>query len=74
MTQFNILEAKEHFVELIHKVAHGEEIIIMEDNEPVAKLIKAEKTIAKRQFGTARGLVKIADDFNKPLEEFAEYQ
>lgn len=27
----------------------------------------------KRTFGSARGLLKIADDFDEPLEDFREY-
>jgi hypothetical protein len=37
---------------------------VAQQEEPAAK---------QPQFGSARGLIKISDDFDEPLEDFAEY-
>jgi antitoxin (DNA-binding transcriptional repressor) of toxin-antitoxin stability system len=49
----------------------GEDVIITKDEQPLVKLVSMTKR--QRQFGSAKGLIKIADDFDSPLEEFREY-
>lgn len=34
---------------------------------------EAKDLVRRRQFGSAKGLVKIAEDFDEPLEDFREY-
>ncbi|HQV22525.1 MAG TPA: DUF2281 domain-containing protein [Agitococcus sp.] len=41
--------------------------ISLTDNQPVLKT-------KKRVFGSAKGLIKIADDFDEPLQDFVDYQ
>ena len=36
-------------------------------------LILPQKTPRTSHFGSAKGLIKMADDFNEPLEDFKEY-
>ncbi len=73
MSQFNIHEAKTHLSKLIEKVKNGEEVIIAKDNKPVAKLILFDDEKLERKLGSAKGLIKISDDFDAPLPEFEEY-
>ena len=73
MTQVNIHTAKAHLSELIKQAMLGEEIIIAKDNKPVVKLVALQPIHGKRQLGTARGLLKIEEDFDEPLEDFDEY-
>ena len=71
--QVNIAEAKARFSELIEKAVLGEEIIIAKDNRPVARIVPLRP--AKREPGTGKGqILEISDDFDGPLEDFAEYQ
>jgi len=58
-----------HFIE---RVLRGQEIIFMRRDKPSARLV-AVNTLKQRPFGTAKGLIKMADDFDDPLPEFAEY-
>ena len=51
----------------------GGEVVITKDNHPVAKLVGYPQQAGKRQLGTARGLITIAEDFDEPLEDFSEY-
>ena len=73
MSQFNIHEAKTHLSKLIEKVKNGEEVVIAKDNKPVAKLILFDEEKSERKLGSAKGLIKISDDFDAPLPEFEEY-
>ena len=68
MKVVNVHEAKTKLSELLKKVEAGEEIVIARAGKPVARLVPASRN-SKPKLGTARGLVKIADDFNDPLPE-----
>lgn len=65
----NIHEAKTHLSRLIERVLAGEEIIIARAGRPVAKLVPIDKRTSRRQPGSARGRVWVADDFDAPLPE-----
>lgn len=73
MRYVNIHEAKTHFSKLINEVLNGKEIIISKGNKPVAKLVSLEGKSAERKIGTAKGMVYISPDFDKPLDDFREY-
>jgi len=74
MTHVDIHEANAHFLELMERVANGEEVIIEQNELPVARISPLPATGRPRQFGSAKGLIHIADDFNEPLQDFADYQ
>lgn len=73
MQNIDINQAKKRLSELVEKTIRGDEIIITKAGQPIAKLIGIPKRDKKRQFGTAKGLIKISDDFDKPLEDLQEY-
>jgi prevent-host-death family protein len=74
MGQVDLKEAQEHLLELVKRAAGGEEVVISEANKPLAKLISAvPSSTRQRQFGSAKGLIEMADDFDEPLEDFREY-
>lgn len=60
--------------DLIDSVVNGEEVIFTQDNLPVAKLTAVRNGKPLPQFGSAKGLFVMADDFNEPLEDFDEYR
>lgn len=70
----NIHEAKTHLSRLIQEAQDGEEIVIARGNEPLVKLVLVESARPRRSMGWAKGLVRIADDFDAPLDDFAEYR
>lgn len=65
-------EAKTHLSELVRRVERGEEIVIRRGSTPVARLVP-ERRHAIAPPGALRGRVRIADDFDAPLDEFAGY-
>ena len=73
MQNIDINQAKKRLPELVEKTMSGDEIIITKGGQPIAKLVGIPKREKQRQFGTAKGLIKISDDFDKPLEDFQEY-
>lgn len=73
MTQIELQQAKERFLELIELAASGEEIIISKGEQPFVKLLPISQRKKQRQFGSAKGLITIAEDFDAPLEDFKEY-
>ncbi|NKB67656.1 MAG: type II toxin-antitoxin system prevent-host-death family antitoxin [Candidatus Latescibacteria bacterium] len=75
MGQVDLKEAQEHLLELVKRAAKGEEVVISQANKPLAKLISATPSppAQQRQFGSAKGLIEMADDFDEPLEDFREY-
>jgi antitoxin (DNA-binding transcriptional repressor) of toxin-antitoxin stability system len=66
----------EQLGELIHRLTPGEEVIITENGQAVARLVPPTPTQAKkpRLFGTLRGTVLSMDHFDDPLEDFEEYR
>jgi len=73
MLQVNIQEAQINFSTLMSRVFGGEEIVILRDEKPVAKIVPVNEFKAKRRIGTAKGKIKMAEDFDEPLEDFKEY-
>jgi antitoxin (DNA-binding transcriptional repressor) of toxin-antitoxin stability system len=70
----SIEEAQAALVDLIRGLSPGDELVITEDNQPVAKIVPTEKVLKPRQPGTMRGTVLyMALDFDAPLEDFKEY-
>lgn len=69
MHQVAIEEAQGQLPSLIDEISHGEEVVIMQGSKPVAKLVAA--SAGKRPgFGSLKGKIIIADDFDAPLDDF----
>lgn len=75
MATISIQEAQAKLTELIHCLPPGEELLILENNLPVAKLTTnvINPNSIERKFGTLKGTVISMDHFNDELEEFKEY-
>lgn len=74
MTAVSVAEAQAKLPELIRGVTRGEEVVILENDLPVARLIAAQTAPPQRKLGSLRGTVTyVAPDFDAPLEDFQEY-
>jgi prevent-host-death family protein len=69
MAPVDLEEAKEHLAELVEQAARGEEVVITRNSRPLARIV-AIRSRKERQFGSAKGLIEMADDFDAPLEDF----
>lgn len=66
VTRVGVHEAKTQLSKLLRMVDAGQEVEIMRNGEPVARLIPAGPR-AVREFGTDRGRFVVPDDFDAPL-------
>jgi prevent-host-death family protein len=70
-------EAQANLKNLIHQLAPGEEVIITENQRPVARLVSEQPQPAKLprpRPGLCKGaIVYMAPDFDAPLEDMKEY-
>ncbi len=76
MTTISIQEAQSRLPELIHRLTPGEEVIITEDDQPIARLVPAAPPGEPRKvprLGTLRGTVLSMEHFDDPLDDFKEY-
>jgi prevent-host-death family protein len=73
MHQVNVEEAKKQLTDLIDAAVEGEEIVIAKDAQRRVKLVPVYPTKARPQFGSAKDLITMSDDFDAPLEDFEEY-
>lgn len=74
MTQVTIHEAKTHLSKLIQQALAGEEIIIAKGRLPLVKLVALPEARPQRRIGQAQDVILyMADDFDEPLPDFAEY-
>jgi antitoxin (DNA-binding transcriptional repressor) of toxin-antitoxin stability system len=72
MQQVKLKEAQAHLLDLIDAVLKGETVVILKDDQEAVQLVPAGH-LARRQFGSAKGLFSMADDFDAPLSDFSEY-
>ena len=75
MPTVTIEEAQNKLSELIHRLTLGQEVVITENDQPVARLVAiAPPQRTPRKLGTLRGTVLyMAPDFDAPLDDFKEY-
>ena len=76
MASVTIQEAQSTLTELIHRLQTGDEVVITENDRPVARLVLAPQSppYPPRRLGTMKGsVVSMASDFDAPLEDFGEY-
>ena len=65
-----VTEARAHFSELLSQANLGEEIVIEKRGEALARIVPAfARKNKKRMLGTAKGLIRMSDDFDAPLPD-----
>jgi prevent-host-death family protein len=69
MTRVTIHAAKTQLSKLIALAESGEEVIIMRDTEPVARLVPVNQPAPRRVFGSLKGQFEVTDAFFEPLPE-----
>jgi len=65
----NAYEAQLQFDQLLKRVREGEQIIIAEEGQPVARLMPLQQPLPPRTPGSAAGQVVMSEDFDDPLPE-----
>jgi prevent-host-death family protein len=76
-TTITIDEAQARLKDVIRQLAPGEEVVITENQQPVAKLVGGPSRPARPQRpgpGLCKGMITyMAPDFDAPLEDMKEY-
>ncbi len=65
-------EAKTHLSRLLRQVAAGEEVTILRDGEPVARLVPIRR-LREPVFGMDEGRYSVPEDFNDSLPELEQF-
>ena len=76
MATVTIREAQATLPDIIHRLTPGEEVVITENDRPVARLVPTAPQAESRKvprLGTLRGTVLSMEHFDDPLEDFKEY-
>jgi prevent-host-death family protein len=70
MPSYNVHEAKSNFSRLLKMTEQGEQVTIMRDGTPVAKLVPfIEEPPVKRKLGWAAGMVVETEGWEKALTD-----
>jgi antitoxin (DNA-binding transcriptional repressor) of toxin-antitoxin stability system len=72
MHAVTIDEAKAQLVDLVEAAINGETVVIIKDGHHI-QLVPMPQSTRRPQFGSARGQIHMADDFDEPLVDFGEY-
>lgn len=70
MRTVNLHFAKTHLSRLVDEVLAGGEVVIGRAGSALVRLVPFEAPKAKRRLGLDEGKIRIADDFDAPLEDF----
>jgi antitoxin (DNA-binding transcriptional repressor) of toxin-antitoxin stability system len=74
LTSITIEEAQASLKDLIHKLNPGQELIITENEQPIAKLIsEPQKSQHRPGPGLCKGMITIIADDEDHLKDFEEY-
>ena len=69
MPIIDIVAAQTQLLDLLAAASRGENVIISQDGKPIVKLVGISPAVGERKFGTMKGKIWIADDFDAPLPD-----
>ena len=74
MTTITLQEAESNLSGVLQKLLPGEEVMITDQGQPLARMQRAERTSWPCKAGSAKDkILWISPDFDAPLEDFREY-
>lgn len=69
----DIKEAQSKLLQLLHKLALGEELVLLKEGNPVAKVVRIEHDAPRKSLiGCGKGDFVVPDDFDDPLPKEIE--
>lgn len=74
MSPVSIEQAKTQLPELIEAAVSGEEVVIAKDDQHIVKLVPISLEKKRPQFGSGKGSIRMSNDFDESLQDFAEYK
>jgi len=76
MERYSLADAQAQLQKLMQDARNGKTVVILDENEMAVQLVPVPMpttTLKPRRLGSARGLIKMSEDFDDPLPEFDEY-
>ena len=73
MYQVKLDDARSRLLALIDAAIKGEKVLIFKDDQQVVQLVPVTPPERQPQFGSAKGLIAIGEDFDAPLKDFEGY-
>jgi len=73
MQAWKLKDAEPRLAELIDQAAEGDEVVITTGDGAAFKIVPFRLEEPKPKFGSARGLIEMAEDFDAPLDDFEPY-
>lgn len=73
MQSLKLKDAALRLDELVDKAAVGDEVVITRADGAAFKIIPVQTDEPTPTFGSAKGLIEMADDFDAPLDDFEPY-
>lgn len=72
-TTVSIDEAQAKLAEIIANLSPGDEVVITQNQQPVAKLVIPAKPLQRRKPGRCKGMITLLVEDDEHLEGFKEY-
>jgi antitoxin (DNA-binding transcriptional repressor) of toxin-antitoxin stability system len=73
MTILNLAEAQSRLSQLIHSLAPGDEVVIVENDRPLAKVTALPAEKRQPIPGRAKGMLTVVVEDDEHLQDFEEY-
>jgi antitoxin (DNA-binding transcriptional repressor) of toxin-antitoxin stability system len=74
VTTIPLNEAQANLPDIIHQLADGDEVIITEGNQVIARIVGERRPLRRRpRPGLCKGMMAIVADDDEHLKDFAEY-
>ena len=71
---YNMYEAKTRLSEIVEAARAGQEVVLMNRGQPVAKVVPLERPPVARRLGFLKGRIKLARGWDAPLADFDDYR
>jgi antitoxin (DNA-binding transcriptional repressor) of toxin-antitoxin stability system len=73
MYRVKLEEAENQLLALINAALSGEKVVIYRDEQQSVTLVPDTTPKRQAKFGSAKGLIKMTEDFDAPLNDFEDY-
>ena len=74
MSPVTLEEAQANLPDIIHRLTTGEEVVITEGGQTVARLVREQQSVWQSPGpGLCKGMMTIVADDDEHLKDFAEY-
>jgi antitoxin (DNA-binding transcriptional repressor) of toxin-antitoxin stability system len=73
MKQLTVEQAADNLGDLIDAAVGGEEVILVHGASSAVRLMPLRAEEGKPQFGSAKGMFTMSEDFDAPLDDFREH-